>query len=80
LQSSKHRNKDDPFFSQQCLFCIYKTIVDWFQGVLDTRLTRAFLSNNIQGINDHKRFVESKLENEVFEQDFKHEKDALGPK
>jgi hypothetical protein len=38
------------------------------------------LLNNIQGINDYKRFVESKLENKVFEKDFKHEKDALGPK
>jgi hypothetical protein len=38
------------------------------------------LSNNIQGINNPKRFVESKLENEVFEKDFKHEKDILGLK
>jgi hypothetical protein len=38
------------------------------------------LSNNIQGINDYKRFVESKLESEVFKKDFKHEKDALSTK
>jgi hypothetical protein len=79
-RGSKHRKKIEPFFSREYLFCIHKTIVDSFQGVSDTRLTRAFLSNNIQGINDYKRFVESKLENKVFEKDFKHEKDALGPK
>jgi hypothetical protein len=34
----------------------------------------------IQGINDYKRFVESKLENEVFEKVSKLEKDALDTK
>jgi hypothetical protein len=76
---SKHKNKDEPFFSRECLFCIHRTIINWFQGVSDTRLTRAFLSHNIQGINDYKRFVESKLENKVFKKDFEHEKYVWRP-
>jgi hypothetical protein len=56
-RGSKHRKKDEPFFSQGYPFCIHKTIVDLFQGVSDTRLTLAFLSNNIQKINHYKRFV-----------------------
>ena len=65
--------KMNHFFSWECLFCIHKTIVDWFQGVLDIRLTWTFLSNNFQWIINHKRFVESKLENKVFKKDFEHE-------
>jgi hypothetical protein len=77
-RGSKHKKKDVPFFSREYLFCIHKTTVDSFQRVSDRRLTQAFLSNNIQGINEYKRFVETKLENKVF--DFKHEKYALGSK
>jgi hypothetical protein len=33
---------------------------------------------NIKRVNNYQRFVESKLKNEVFEKDFKHEEDALG--
>jgi hypothetical protein len=38
------------------------------------------LPNNIQGVNDYKRFVEPKLENQVFEKESKHEKNALETK
>ena len=44
-----------------------------------TRLAQLFLSNNIEGINKYEKFVESKLGNEAFEKDFKHEEDALRP-
>jgi hypothetical protein len=54
--------------------------VDRFQGVSKTRLIQVFLSINIERVNDHKRFVETKLENKVFEKEFKHEKDALETK
>jgi hypothetical protein len=38
------------------------------------------LSNNIERDDDCRKFVESKLENEVFEKDFKQGKYALKPK
>jgi hypothetical protein len=79
-RGSGHRRKDHHrFFSRQCLNKTHTTIVNWFTDCSENRLRRMFLSSNVQGVEEYKRHIEKILLNEIFGNEFVHEKNQLGP-
>jgi hypothetical protein len=54
--------------------------VDWFRSCSIDRLSRLFLKSNIQGVQEYKKYIEQRLQNDIFHKEFEHEKKQLSPR